>query len=58
MDRKLEAAVVEALTGLEVHIEGGPFLHDTVVKPLVKQGAQDIVDRLRARGYILKEAAE
>lgn len=50
-----DADVIADLVGLSIHVEAGQILHDTTVKPLVHEGAQDVIDRLRARGYRIEK---
>ena len=47
-DRALQQSIIEALTGSTVHVHGaiGNF-----TEPLTAEGAQDVIDRLRARGF-------
>ena len=47
----LDEAVIEGLTGASVHVTAGTILHDEIVKPLTRTGAEDVLDRLRARGF-------
>lgn len=49
--KKREEAIIQALIGLDVRVRGGDILKDTFSKPLVREGAEAIVDRLRARGF-------
>ncbi len=53
---QLDAAVIEILTGLDVNVVAGSILHDTFSKPLSKDGAQAVLDRLRARGFQITRA--
>lgn len=46
-----EKTVIEALTGLNVDVVAGKLLGDTFVRPLTKEGAQTVLDRLRGRGF-------
>jgi hypothetical protein len=47
-ERALQQSLVETLTGLTVHVHGavGSF-----TEPLTAEGAQDVIDRLHARGF-------
>lgn len=49
--QQLEAAILTALTGLQVEVVAGPILRDATIKPLTHEGAISILDRLRARGF-------
>lgn len=48
---KLESAILNALAGMEVEVVAGPILHDTANHPLTREGAMNVLDRLRARGF-------
>jgi hypothetical protein len=51
-----EDAAIKALDGLQVEVVAGPILKDTYMRPLTKEGALSVIDRLRARGFkITKE---
>ena len=54
--RKLEAAVKEALLGLNVSVVMGSTFKDSIERPLDQVGVQAIVDRLRARGFKIERA--
>jgi hypothetical protein len=43
--------ILEALLGTEVSVVAGSILGDSMVKPLDSKGAQQVLDRLRGRGY-------
>lgn len=49
--QKLEAAILVALTGVQVEVVAGPVFHDTTIKPLTREGAIAVLDRLRGRGF-------
>ncbi len=48
---QLNLEALDVLTGLEVSVVGGTIVGDTYSKPLSKDGAQTVLDRLRARGF-------
>jgi len=47
----IDEDILHVLDGLEVQVVAGPILHDKTVKPLTREGAQTVLDRLRARGF-------
>jgi hypothetical protein len=47
----LERAIIDALTGAQVSVTMGPIFGDMSIKPLSKEGAQSVLDRLRGRGF-------
>lgn len=47
--KALDEAVLAALTGAKVTVEGAVGIDTTL--NLTAEGAQDVVDRLRARGF-------
>ena len=49
--QELDQAVLSSLVGTEVAVIAGNILKDTIVKPLTAEGAQNVYDRLRARGF-------
>lgn len=51
--RALQQSIVEALTGATVHVQG---LVSSFPGPLTAEGAQDVIDRLRARGFKIERA--
>jgi len=46
-----DLAVQDILVGTIVRVKAGTLLGDTLEKPLTHEGAQDVIDRLRARDY-------
>jgi len=46
-----DLAVQDALVGTIVRVKAGSVLGDSLEKPLTHEGAQDVIDKLRARGY-------
>jgi len=48
---QLDLEILDALKGLEVSVVGGSIIGDTYSKPLSRDGAQTVLDRLRARGF-------
>jgi hypothetical protein len=48
---ELDAAVLDVLTHLRVSVIAGPIFSDSYEKPLSRDGAQAVLDRLRARGF-------
>jgi len=49
--KQLETAILDALDGAQVTVVAGPIFKDTAVHPLSRLGAQDVLDRLRGRGF-------
>lgn len=47
--KALDESVIKALSGAKVVVEGAVGLDATL--SLTEEGAQDVVDRLRARGF-------
>jgi len=54
--RQRDLAIMDALTGLNVSVVMGTLVGDSVVRPLDKDGAQAVLDRLRARGFKVERA--
>lgn len=54
---ELDAAVLDTLTHLSVQVVAGPIFSDSYEKPLTRDGAQAVLDRLRARGFKITRAA-
>ena len=49
--RKTDKSIRVDLTGAQVTVIAGAMFGDTTVKEVAPQGAQDILDRLRGRGW-------
>jgi len=47
-ERMLERSITEALTGTTVHVQG---LVAAFAEQLTAEGAQEVLDKLRARGF-------
>jgi hypothetical protein len=49
--KQRDEAILDALTGLDVRVTMGQIFGDSAAKPLTREGAQLILDRLRSRGF-------
>lgn len=54
--KELDTAILDVLTHLDVQVIAGPIFSDTYSKPLSRDGAQTVLDRLRARGFKVTRA--
>ncbi len=48
-----KTALLDALEGTPVSVVAGAIFHDSIIKPLDREGAQAIIDRLHARDFVV-----
>lgn len=56
MNGRTDEDLIKVLEGLQVEVVAGQILKDTFERPLTKEGAQSVIDRIRARGFKIEKA--